>query len=88
MIAAAPMFMNELTVLMIAAATPEKTIPASSSGVKRRRKNGEPTRAERAADALVHKTLLTVKLPALYLNPRLPRRSDWYDSGESGTTMH
>ena len=43
---------------------------------------GRPTRNERAADALVHRTLLTVKLPALYLNPRLPRRTDWQDAGE------
>jgi hypothetical protein len=46
---------------------------------------GAPTRAERAADALVHRTLLTVKLPALYLNPRLSRRTDWYDTGEAAT---
>jgi hypothetical protein len=44
---------------------------------------GRPTRAERAADALVHRTLLTVKLPALYLNPRLPRRTDWQDASEA-----
>ena len=31
-ITAAPMFMNELTVLMIAAATPEKTRPAREDG--------------------------------------------------------
>jgi hypothetical protein len=49
---------------------------------------GRPTRAERAADALVHRTLLTVKLPALYLNPRLPRRTDWQDAGETWTTVH
>lgn len=49
---------------------------------------GVPTRAERAADALVHRTLLTVKLPALYLNPRLRRRTDWYDSGEATATLH
>lgn len=49
---------------------------------------GEPTRAERAADALVHRTLLTVKLPALYLNPRLKRRADWYDSAEAAGTLH
>jgi uncharacterized protein (UPF0297 family) len=48
---------------------------------------GAPTRGERAADALVHRTLLTVKLPALYFNPRLPRRTDWYDSGEAGETL-
>jgi hypothetical protein len=49
---------------------------------------GRPTRTERAADALVHKTLLTVKLPALYLNPRLPRRTDWQDAGEAQSTLH
>jgi hypothetical protein len=43
---------------------------------------GRPTRRERMADALVHRTLLMVKLPALYLNPRLPRRSDWADADE------
>jgi hypothetical protein len=49
---------------------------------------GRPTRSERAADALVHRTLLTVKLPALYLNPRLPRRTDWQDAGEAETALH
>jgi len=38
-----------------------------------------PTRGERAADWLVHKTLVTVKLPMLYLNPALPRRATWLD---------
>ncbi len=49
---------------------------------------GRPTRSERAADALVHRTLLTVKLPALYLNPRLPRRTDWQDTGEAQSAPH
>lgn len=49
---------------------------------------GRPTPAERAADALVHRTLLTVKLPGLYLNPRLPRRTEWYDKGESQGTVN
>jgi hypothetical protein len=44
---------------------------------------GAPTRAEKAADFWVHRTLLTVKLPALYLNRRLPRRSEWQDAGEA-----
>lgn len=47
---------------------------------------GRPTRGEKAADFWVHRTLLTVKLPALYLNPRLPRRTDWYDAGEARPT--
>ncbi|MEA3008329.1 MAG: hypothetical protein QOJ91_21 [Sphingomonadales bacterium] len=46
---------------------------------------GRPTRREKTADFLVHRTLLMVKLPALYLNPRLPRRTDWYDAGEAPT---
>jgi hypothetical protein len=49
---------------------------------------GRPTRREKSADFLVHRTLLMVKLPALYLNPRLPRRTDWYDSGEAGPGRH
>ncbi|MEA3051210.1 MAG: hypothetical protein QOG72_113 [Sphingomonadales bacterium] len=49
---------------------------------------GRPTRGERAADALVHRTLLTVKLPALYLNPWLPRRTDWQDSGEAKAALY
>jgi hypothetical protein len=49
---------------------------------------GRPTRGEKMADFLVHRTLLMVKLPALYLNPRLPRRTDWYDSGEAGPLLH
>ncbi|HEX6376441.1 MAG TPA: ferritin-like domain-containing protein [Allosphingosinicella sp.] len=49
---------------------------------------GRPTRGEQAADFWVHRTLLTVKLPALYLNPRLPRRTDWHDAGEAGAAVH
>jgi hypothetical protein len=49
---------------------------------------GKPTRGEVAADFWVHRTLLTVKLPALYLNPRLPRRTDWQDAGEAQPILH
>lgn len=49
---------------------------------------GRPTAAEKAADFWVHRTLLTVKLPALYLNPRLPRRTDWHDAGEAQPALH
>jgi hypothetical protein len=42
----------------------------------------EPTWAERASDWLVHKSLVTVKLPMLFLNPELARREDWHDAGE------
>jgi hypothetical protein len=41
-----------------------------------------PSRAERFADFLVHRTLLLVKLPLLYLNPRLKRRTDWLDADD------
>lgn len=41
-----------------------------------------PSRAERFADFLVHRTLLLVKLPLLYLNPGLKRRSDWPDAND------
>ncbi len=38
--------------------------------------------------SLAHLTLPMVKLPVPYLNPRLPRRTDWYDSGEAQPTLH
>jgi hypothetical protein len=41
-----------------------------------------PSRAERAADWLVHKTLILVKLPLLFLNPRLARREQWLDAAD------
>lgn len=41
-----------------------------------------PSWRERMADAWVHRSLILVKLPLLYLNPRLPRRTDWYDDNE------
>lgn len=45
-------------------------------------RGGRPSRGERAADWLVHKTLMTVKLPLLYLNPSLPRRTEWLEAEE------
>lgn len=42
----------------------------------------KPSWAERAADWLVHKTLVTVKLPLIYLNPRSTRRRSWLDSAD------
>jgi hypothetical protein len=42
----------------------------------------QPTAAERAADWLVHKTLITVKLPLLFLNPGLARRTTWLDEAD------
>jgi hypothetical protein len=41
-----------------------------------------PTFGERFADFWVHRSLLFVKLPLLYFNPRLPRRTDWQDASE------
>ncbi|MEQ1929744.1 MAG: ferritin-like domain-containing protein [Parvularculaceae bacterium] len=37
---------------------------------------------ERAADFLVHKTLVFAKVPSLYLDPRLPRRTAWSDPAD------
>ncbi len=42
----------------------------------------EPKWWERAVDALIHSELLLLKLPMLFLNPRLRRRSDWADADE------
>ena len=39
-----------------------------------------PSLAERLADAWVHRSLILFKLPLLYLNPFLPRRSEWQDA--------
>ena len=37
---------------------------------------------ERAVDGFIHSELLFLKLPFLFLNPWIPRRTDWADSGE------
>lgn len=39
--------------------------------------------SERAADFLVHRTLVFAVVPALYLNPKLPRRIAWHDAGDT-----
>ena len=41
-----------------------------------------PSWSERMADAWVHRSLILFKLPLLYLNPWLRRRSDWADAAE------
>jgi len=51
-------------------------------GWLRQHHGGEPRLGERAADLLVHRTLMLVKLPLLYLNPMLCRRTNWPDSNE------
>ncbi|MEN3749418.1 ferritin-like domain-containing protein [Sphingomonas sp. HF-S3] len=42
----------------------------------------DPRWWERAVDAFVHSELLLVKLPMLFLNPWVARRSDWADAAE------
>jgi len=48
------------------------------------RSNGkrEPRWWERAIDGFIHSELLFVKLPMLFLTPRLPRRAEWADGRE------
>ncbi|WP_294252583.1 ferritin-like domain-containing protein [uncultured Sphingomonas sp.] len=48
------------------------------------RANGkrEPRWWERAVDTFIHSELLFVKLPFLFLNPFVRRRTDWADDGE------
>ncbi len=50
------------------------------------RKHGkrEPGWWERGIDALIHSELLFLKLPLLFLTPRLPRRRDWIDGRDLG----
>jgi hypothetical protein len=45
----------------------------------KRHDGGMPTLRERLSDWWVHRSLILFKLPALYFNPRLKRRSDWVD---------
>ena len=42
-----------------------------------------PNRREKLADSWVHRSLILFKLPLLYFNPWLKRRSDWYDAAET-----
>jgi hypothetical protein len=42
----------------------------------------DPKWWERAIDSFIHAELLALKLPILFLNPWLKRRSDWADAGE------
>ena len=43
----------------------------------------EPKWWERAVDGVVHSELLFLKLPVLFLNPFIKRRTDWADAGEA-----
>jgi len=47
-----------------------------------RNHGGMPTRSERFADFLVHRSLILFKLPLLFFNPWLPRLDGWYDETE------
>ena len=44
-----------------------------------RHDGGEPRLRERLSDSWVHLSLILTKLPLLFLNPALRRRTDWYD---------
>lgn len=43
---------------------------------------GDPRWNERAADWLVHRSLVFWKVPSLFLNRNLPRRADWLDASD------
>lgn len=43
----------------------------------------DPVWWERWIDHFIHAELLAVKLPALFLAPRLPRRTDWPDAADT-----
>ncbi len=45
----------------------------------------QPNMRERAIDNFIHGELLLVKLPLLFLTPRLPRRSSWPDEHDRET---
>jgi hypothetical protein len=48
-----------------------------------RRHGGQmPTLTERLADSCVHLSILCAKLPLLFFNPRLRRRTDWQDESD------
>jgi uncharacterized ferritin-like protein (DUF455 family) len=42
---------------------------------------------ERAVDGLVHSELLFLKLPVLFLNPFIKRRTEWADAGEANAPV-
>jgi hypothetical protein len=41
---------------------------------------------ERAIDSFIHSELLLIKLPVLFLNPRLKRRNEWADADDPAET--
>jgi len=44
----------------------------------------DPRWWERAIDSLIHSELMVLKLPLLFFNPWLKRRTDWADAHDSG----
>jgi hypothetical protein len=49
---------------------------------------GMPTLRERMSDWWVHRSLIFFKLPALYFNPWLKRRTWWVDEGPPARAQH
>ncbi|UIJ46585.1 ferritin-like domain-containing protein [Sphingomonas cannabina] len=47
----------------------------------------DPRWWERAIDSFIHSELLLIKLPVLFLNPRLKRRTEWADARESAERL-
>ena len=47
----------------------------------------EPVWWERAIDGFIHSELLLLKLPILFLSPRLRRRSDWADEHDAPSSV-
>ncbi|MDB5708624.1 MAG: ferritin-like protein [Sphingomonas bacterium] len=47
----------------------------------------EPKWWERAVDTFIHSELLFIKLPVLFLTPRLMRREEWEDSADPATRL-
>jgi rubrerythrin len=48
----------------------------------------EPKWWERAVDGFIHSELLVLKLPVLFLNPFVRRRTEWADAHESESATH
>jgi hypothetical protein len=55
---------------------------APYEGWLRANRKRDPKWWERAVDSFIHSELLFLKLPFLFLNPWVPRRAAWADSGE------
>jgi hypothetical protein len=49
-----------------------------------RRERRDPRWWERAIDHFIHSELLVLKLPVLFVTPKLPRRNEWPDA-QDGT---